>query len=76
MDIKHFTSDSVPEDLTLRCMKCDGQITPNGNTGNARFVADCLSCTAVNLLIESIDRPGKYYVAGVSVALRRLTRLG
>jgi len=57
-------------------MKCDGQITPNGNTGNARFVADCLSCTAVNLLTESIDRPGKYYVAGVSVALRRQTRLG
>ena len=52
-------------------MKCDGQITPNGNTGNARFVADCLNCGAVNLLVASLDRPGTYYVAGVSVARAR-----
>ena len=52
-------------------MKCDAQITPNGDTHNARFVADCLDCGAVNLLIESVDRPGRYYVVGLSVVLKR-----
>jgi len=61
----------VAEELTLRCMKCDDQISPNGNTDNARFVADCLNCGAVNLLVASLDRPGTYYVAGVSVARAR-----
>ena len=52
-------------------MKCDAQITPNGDTNNARFVADCLHCDAVNLLVESRDHPGTYYVAGVSVVSKR-----
>jgi len=67
----HFSIEIVPGHLTLSCMKCDGQITPNGDTHNARFVADCLDCGAVNLLIESVDRPGRYYVAGLSVVLKR-----
>jgi hypothetical protein len=52
-------------------MKCDAQITPNGKNHNARLVADCLSCEAVNLLVESVHRPGTYYVAGLSVARTR-----
>ena len=64
------------EDLTLRCMKCDAEITPNGKTGNALLVANCSNCNAVNLLADSIDRPGTYYVTGVSFASRRPTRLG
>ena len=69
---EYFSIEIVSEYPTLRCLKCDAQITSNGNTGNARFVADCLHCGAVNLLVESTDHPGNmYYVAGVSVALKR-----
>jgi len=70
-DNENFSIKIVTEVLTLRCMKCDAQITPNGDTNNARFVADCLHCDAVNLLVESRDHPGTYYVAGVSVAAKR-----
>jgi len=51
---------------TLHCLKCDAEITSNGETGNARLVANCPSCRSVNLLGESIQRPGTFYVVGVS----------
>ena len=67
----HFSIEIVAGHLTLSCMKCDAQITPNGNADNARFVAVCLHCGAINLLVESTDHPGTCYVAGVSVVSKR-----
>jgi hypothetical protein len=49
----------------LLCMKCNSPIEPNGATPNARLVADCLNCSAVNLLAEYSGNAGTYHVIGV-----------